>query len=88
MRLVSNISNLNALIRVTIGVVLVVWSTARLVKKPWRQSYLFVALMGGMKIGEGILRYCPFVAFMDRYEGFDEEYYFEEGTDLQDPFVE
>ena len=54
-----NISILNALIRITCGLTLLSWVTAKLVKQPWRESYLIVALLAAMKVGEGIVRYCP-----------------------------
>lgn len=59
MKLNSNIGMVNALIRIAIGLTLLSWSTAKLVKKPWCDSYLFVSLMGAMKVAEGIVRYCP-----------------------------
>jgi hypothetical protein len=38
------------------------------VKHPWRDSYLFVALCGAMKVAEGIVRYCPITALYERYQ--------------------
>lgn len=61
----QNISIINALIRITCGLTILSWATAKLVKKPWRQSYLMMAMMGAMKVGEGIVRYCPLT---DLYE--------------------
>jgi hypothetical protein len=61
-----NIGILNALIRITIGLTLLSWTTAKLVKFPWRDSYLLVALCGAMKVAEGIVRYCPITAFFQR----------------------
>ncbi|WP_243299503.1 YgaP family membrane protein [Bacillus litorisediminis] len=54
-----NIGILNALVRITCGLTLLSWVTAKLVKQPWRESYLIVALLAAMKVGEGIVRYCP-----------------------------
>ncbi|RFU61835.1 YgaP family membrane protein [Peribacillus glennii] len=58
----QNIGVINALIRMTFGFTIVAWATAKLVKKPWRDSYILLAMIGAMKIGEGILRYCPLTA--------------------------
>lgn len=66
MNIKPNIGILNALIRITIGLTLLSWTTAKLVKFPWRDSYLFVALCGAMKVAEGIVRYCPMTAFFQR----------------------
>lgn len=54
-----NIGILNALIRITCGLTILAWSTSKLVKWPWRDSYLLMAIIGAMKVAEGIVRYCP-----------------------------
>jgi Protein of unknown function (DUF2892) len=59
MKIQPNIGILNALIRITFGLTILSWSTAKLVKRPYCQSYLWVALCGAMKVAEGIVRYCP-----------------------------
>jgi hypothetical protein len=59
MQIKPNIGIINALIRITCGLTILAWSTAKMVKKPWRESYLLMAIMGAMKVGEGIVRYCP-----------------------------
>ncbi|MFJ5717321.1 DUF2892 domain-containing protein [Neobacillus sp. NPDC093127] len=66
MNIKPNIGLLNALIRITIGLTMLSWCTAKLVKHPWRDSYLFVALCGAMKVAEGIVRYCPITALYER----------------------
>jgi hypothetical protein len=58
----QNISLVNALIRITCGCAFLAWSTAKMAKKPYKQSYFLIALLAGMKIAEGIVRYCPLVA--------------------------
>lgn len=73
MRITQNIGVINALIRITVGFTMIAWSTAKLVKRPWRDSYLFMAFLGGMKIGEGILRFCPITALFDRGEDWDDD---------------
>ena len=64
MKIRPNIGILNALIRITIGLTVLSWSTAKLVKRPYCQSYLWVAMCGAMKVAEGIVRYCPITDFI------------------------
>ena len=73
MNIKPNIGILNALIRITIGLTLLSWCTAKLVKQPWRDSYLFVALCGAMKVAEGIVRFCPMTAIFERFPIMTEE---------------
>ncbi|MFJ7639769.1 YgaP-like transmembrane domain [Peribacillus sp. NPDC097264] len=66
MKFKQNISIVNALMRITCGFTFLTWATAKMVKKPWKnQSYLMVVILAAMKIGEGILRYCPVVDVME-----------------------
>ncbi|MEY8188176.1 YgaP-like transmembrane domain [Peribacillus simplex] len=66
MKFKQNISIINALMRITCGITLLTWAMAKMVKKPWKnQSYIFVVMLSAMKIGEGILRYCPVVDAME-----------------------
>ncbi|MGE7762717.1 YgaP-like transmembrane domain [Peribacillus sp. NPDC097895] len=66
MKFKQNISIINALMRITCGFTFLTWATAKMVKKPWKnQSYLVVVMISAMKIGEGILRYCPIVDAME-----------------------
>lgn len=71
MNVKPNIGIINALIRITCGFTILAWSTSKLVKRPWRDSYLFMAMMGGMKIAEGILRYCPITDVCERIQDKD-----------------
>ena len=68
MNIKPNINMLNALIRITIGLTFLSWSTAKMVKRPWRDSYFFVAIMAAMKVAEGIVRYCPVTAVYEKYK--------------------
>jgi hypothetical protein len=68
-----NIGILNALIRITIGLTLLSWCTAKLVKQPRRDSYIFIALCGAMKVAEGIVRYCPVTDVVKKYPIMTEE---------------
>ncbi|WNS77516.1 DUF2892 domain-containing protein [Bacillus sp. DTU_2020_1000418_1_SI_GHA_SEK_038] len=54
-----NIGIVNALIRITIGLTVLSCASAKLVKRPWRQSNLIWVVLGAMKVAEGIVRYCP-----------------------------
>lgn len=54
-----NISVLNAIMRITCGLTAVAWATSRLARRPYRFSFLMIAMMGAMKVAEGIHRYCP-----------------------------
>jgi hypothetical protein len=66
MKVTSNIGIINALVRITIGLTVLSWVTAKLVRKPWRDSYLLMAMVGAMKVGEGILKYCPITALFKK----------------------
>ena len=66
MKVTQNIGIVNALIRITVGFTVLSWATAKLVKRPWRDSYLWMAMLGGMKVGEGILRFCPITALFEK----------------------
>ncbi|MDX8362853.1 MULTISPECIES: DUF2892 domain-containing protein [Bacillaceae] len=68
-----NISIINALMRITCGFTLLSWATAKMVKRPWRESYLVVAMIAGMKIGEGITRFCPLTACIEKYTSKNEQ---------------
>lgn len=66
MKVSQNIGIVNALIRITIGLTVVSWSTAKFIKHPWRDSYLIIILLGAMKVAEGIVRFCPWTFFYDK----------------------
>lgn len=55
----ANISVLNAIMRITFGLAALAWATSRMVRRPNRFSFLLVAMLGAMKVAEGIHRYCP-----------------------------
>lgn len=73
MKFIPNINVINALLRITLGFTFLSWSIAKMSKKPWKESYLIISMLAGMKIGEGILRYCPVVDLMDNYKNGAEE---------------
>ncbi|HDX9588715.1 TPA: DUF2892 domain-containing protein [Bacillus pseudomycoides] len=57
----QNIGTINALIRITLGFVLLSCSTAKLVRKPWCTWSKIMLWVGAMRIAEGIIRFCPIV---------------------------
>ncbi|MGM9928333.1 MAG: DUF2892 domain-containing protein [Bacillus sp. (in: firmicutes)] len=69
----KNIGILNALIRITCGLTMLSYVTAKMVRRPWASSsYLFWAVMAAMKVAEGITQYCPITAlFSMRNKLFD-----------------
>nr|WP_304220306.1 DUF2892 domain-containing protein [Fredinandcohnia onubensis] len=62
-----NIGMINALVRITCGFTMLAWATAKMVKRPWRESFIIVAMLGGMKVAEGITRFCPLTALFQEY---------------------
>lgn len=60
MHVKKNIGIINALIRITAGLTLLSWYTARLARRPWRRrGYFFIILLAANQVAEGIVRYCP-----------------------------
>lgn len=66
MNVKPNIGILNALVRITIGLIVLAWSTAKHTKMPWRDSYVLLGVLGAMKVAEGIVRFCPITALYER----------------------
>ncbi|MDA3130398.1 DUF2892 domain-containing protein [Aliibacillus thermotolerans] len=69
-----NIGIVNALIRITCGLTMVTWAGAELTRRRSNGWHLFCVLMGAMKVGEGITRFCPVVEFMAQNESDEEKY--------------
>jgi hypothetical protein len=63
----ANIGIINALLRITFGLTMLAWATAKMTRRPWCTSYLIVALLAAMKVGEGITRFCPITALYENY---------------------
>lgn len=57
----QNIGIINALLRITCGLTSLAWATSKMVRRPYCASYLWIAMIGAMKVAEGITRYCPMV---------------------------
>ncbi|CAM4024626.1 DUF2892 domain-containing protein [Mesobacillus thioparans] len=73
MKVRPNIGIINSLVRITAGLTILAWSTSKMVKRPWKDSYLFVAMLGAMKVGEGIVRYCPLTAAYEKGQDMMEQ---------------
>lgn len=73
MKFQPNISIINSLLRIICGFTFLSWSIAKMSRKPWKESYLIISMLAGMKIGEGILRYCPVVDLMNKSKAEMEE---------------
>ncbi|MBY6088196.1 YgaP family membrane protein [Priestia flexa] len=69
-----NIGIINALIRLTVGFTLLSLATSRLTRRPYQDSYLWLAFLAAMKIGEGITRFCPLVFAYDKYQEDQHDY--------------
>lgn len=63
-----NIGTINALVRITCGFTMLAWTTAKMVKRPLNESYLCIAFLSGMKIAEGITKFCPLTALFEQYQ--------------------
>lgn len=68
MKLAQNIGMVNSLVRITCGLTMLSWATAKMVKKPNNNSYMVMAMLAAMKVGEGIVRYCPITALFQEYQ--------------------
>ncbi|MBM6616246.1 YgaP family membrane protein [Bacillus suaedaesalsae] len=68
-----NIGIINALIRITCGFTLLAIATAKLSRRNPQESYLLVAILAAMKIGEGIVRFCPLTYLYNEYKEDDEQ---------------
>ncbi|MCK0472348.1 DUF2892 domain-containing protein [Halalkalibacter sp. APA_J-10(15)] len=56
-----NISLINSLCRITAGLTILAWSTAKLTKRQSSAAPILIAMLGSMKVAEGITRFCPLV---------------------------
>jgi hypothetical protein len=79
MKVHPNIGIINSLIRITMGLTILAWSTSKMVKRPWRDSYIFMAMLGAMKVAEGIVRYCPLTAMYEKGQDMMEHSHAEDG---------
>lgn len=64
----QNVGTINALIRITAGFTILSWIIPKMVWRPYRESNLWIAMMAGMKIAEGITRFCPVTYMYEQYQ--------------------
>ena len=64
MKIQQNIGILNAMVRITCGLTMLSYITAKMVRRPYKQMYIFWAAAAAMKVAEGIVRYCPMTAMI------------------------
>jgi len=62
MKVQSNIGIINAMLRITCGLTMLAYFTSKMVRRPYKQSYILMAALAAMKVAEGIVRYCPMTA--------------------------
>ncbi|TWI56025.1 YgaP family membrane protein [Halalkalibacter nanhaiisediminis] len=60
-----NIGRINALCRISMGFTMLAWSTAKLSRRSSDMLPLIMAMLGGMKVAEGITSFCPLVYFAE-----------------------
>lgn len=60
----KNIGTMDAIMRITCGLTGVAWATSRMVRHPRRGLPVAVAMMGAMKVAEGVTRFCPLLKLM------------------------
>ncbi|WP_071458407.1 YgaP family membrane protein [Bacillus massilinigeriensis] len=65
MKVKTNVGMVNGLVRITAGLAVLSWATAKLSRHEDEGCYLLAAVLGAMKVGEGIVRYCPLTDLMD-----------------------
>lgn len=60
----KNVGLSDALIRITLGLVGLSYSTAKMVRCPHRTSPMIIAILSAMKVAEGIIRFCPMLTML------------------------
>ncbi|WP_017729195.1 YgaP family membrane protein [Halalkalibacterium ligniniphilum] len=61
----QNIGRIDALCRITMGFTALAWATAKLSHRTPQLMHLICAMMGAMKVAEGITRFCPLVFIIE-----------------------
>ena len=69
----QNLSTRNALCRLTLGISMVAFGTARLSRNPHCSKGRAMVLLGAMKAAEGTVKFCPIKALMKPNEGPNED---------------
>ncbi|OYD07527.1 YgaP family membrane protein [Paludifilum halophilum] len=60
----KNVGTWDAIMRITMGAAGLAWSTSCMTRKPGRTLPVIVAMMSGMKVAEGVTRFCPLLHAM------------------------
>ncbi|MBO8157230.1 MAG: DUF2892 domain-containing protein [Bacillaceae bacterium] len=55
----QNIGTVNSLVRITCGLTGICYGMINLQKRPWQQGNWTIIALSAMKVGEGIVRFCP-----------------------------
>lgn len=55
----KNVGTYDALMRITGGLFGLALGTSRMVRSPHKGMPIFITMMSGMKVAEGILQWCP-----------------------------
>lgn len=61
----KNVGTFDAIMRITCGLTGLAWATACMVRRPYRSMPWFTAIMSGMKVAEGVTRFCPMLKLMN-----------------------
>jgi hypothetical protein len=62
----QNIGMINSMIRIITGLTMLSVYTAKLTRKPYKESYMIMIMLAAMKVAEGIVRYCPMTDLIHR----------------------
>lgn len=60
----KNVGTIDAIMRITCGLTCVAWATSRMVRNPRRSLPIAAAMMGAMRVAEGVTRFCPMLKLM------------------------
>ncbi|MFC7372500.1 DUF2892 domain-containing protein [Fictibacillus iocasae] len=55
----QNIGLVNAMIRIAGGLTVLAVYSAKFSRKPQKESYILMMMLGAMKVAEGVVRFCP-----------------------------
>ncbi|HJV45437.1 MAG TPA: DUF2892 domain-containing protein [Bacillota bacterium] len=58
----KNVGTLDALIRITFGLLGLTWGISRIVRSREHKFPLFITFMSALKVAEGVVRFCPGLA--------------------------
>ncbi|MDR6225886.1 YgaP family membrane protein [Desmospora profundinema] len=60
----KNVGTFDAFMRISCGLAGLAWSASRMARRPGRTGPMIVAMMSGMKVAEGVTRFCPMLYAM------------------------